>query len=56
MQEEEGQQCPEPAPVQRYRTAVLDDRKWAENAEFNGDVRFVAPVTRVDQTSWLEPG
>ena len=56
MEEEEGEQCPEPLPVQPYWSAVLDDREWSENAEFNGDPLVVAPLTRQEQASRLEPG
>jgi hypothetical protein len=56
MQEEEGEQRPEPLPVQGYRSAVLDDSKRAENAEVNGDSQFVPLVTRREQARRLEPG
>jgi hypothetical protein len=54
VQEQEGEQRPEPLSVQGDGTAVLDDRQRPENAEFNGDLLFVAPVTAPEQAWRLE--
>jgi hypothetical protein len=42
VQEQVGEQGAQPLPVQRDSAAVLDDRQWAENAEFDGNVAVVA--------------
>ena len=44
MQEQIGEERAQPPPVQRNRPAVLDDLERPENTEFDGYVRFVAPV------------
>jgi hypothetical protein len=44
MQKQVREESPEPLSVQGDRAAVLDDRQWAENAEFDGDVAVVAPL------------
>jgi hypothetical protein len=47
VQQEVCEQGAQPLSVQRDRAAVLDDRQWAENAEFDGNVAVVA-LTRPD--------
>jgi hypothetical protein len=42
MQKQVREESPEPLSVQGDRAAVLDDRQWAENAEFDGNTAFVA--------------
>jgi hypothetical protein len=42
MEQQEGEQGSHPLPVQGDRAAVLDDRQRAENAEFDGNMPFVA--------------
>jgi hypothetical protein len=42
VQQQVCEQGAQPLPVQRDSAAVLDDRQWAENAEFDGNVAVVA--------------
>ena len=42
MQQQVREQGAQPLPIQRDDAAVLDDRQWAENAEFDGNVAVVA--------------
>jgi hypothetical protein len=44
MEQQVGEEGPQPLSVQRNRAAVLDDRERAENTEFDGNVAFVALV------------
>ena len=45
MQQQEGEQGAHAPPVQGHNAAVLDDRQRPENAKFDGNVTFVAPLT-----------
>jgi hypothetical protein len=45
VQQEVREQRTHPPPVQRNNAAVLDDRQRPENAEFDGDLAFVALLT-----------
>jgi hypothetical protein len=47
VQQQIREQGAQPLSVQRDSAAVLDDRQWAENAEFDGNVAVVA-LTRPD--------
>ena len=42
VQQQVREQGAQPLSVQRDSAAVLDDRQWAENAEFDGNVAVVA--------------
>jgi len=42
VQQQVREQGAQPLPIQRDDAAVLDDRQWAENAEFDGNVAVVA--------------
>jgi hypothetical protein len=42
VQQQEREQGPQPLPVQRNLAAVLDDLQRPEDAEFDGNVAFVA--------------
>jgi hypothetical protein len=44
VQQQEGEERPHPLTAQWDATAVLHDLERAENAEFNRDSTFVAPV------------
>jgi hypothetical protein len=44
MQQEEREQSAHALAVEWNAPAVLDDRKRAEKAKFNGDLAFVAPL------------
>jgi hypothetical protein len=42
VQQQVCEQGAQPLSVERDGAAVLDDRQWAENAEFDGNVAVVA--------------
>jgi hypothetical protein len=42
VQQQVREQGAQPLSVQRDDAAVLDDRQWAENAKFDGNVAVVA--------------
>jgi hypothetical protein len=42
VQKQVREQGAQPLSVQRDDAAVLDDRQWAENAKFDGNVAVVA--------------
>jgi hypothetical protein len=46
MQKQVREEDPEPLAAQEDGAAVLDDRQWAENAEFDGNVAVVAKGCR----------
>ena len=55
MQKQEGEKGPQPLSVQTDGAAVLDDRQRSENAEFDGDMTFVAlpcPDEQRPPVSW----
>jgi hypothetical protein len=42
VQQQVREQGAQPLSIERDGAAVLDDRQWAENAEFDGNVAVVA--------------
>jgi hypothetical protein len=42
VQKQVREQGAQPLSIQRDDAAVLDDRQWAENAKFDGNVAVVA--------------
>jgi hypothetical protein len=48
VQQQVGEEGAQPLSVQRDGAAVLDDRQWAENAEFDGNVAVLA-LARPDE-------
>jgi len=49
MQQQVREQGAQPLSVQRDSAAVLDDRQWAENAKFDGNVAVVARPVRTNR-------